>query len=295
MTGVGKGHLTPVNERFFFEWTPEMAYVLGLLITDGYLGDRVGKKRAFQVQLVLTDREIIEAVARTIGFGGKLYHRPPHGLGKKDKWGIKFGNRTTFERLVELNVTPRKSLTMQMPPVPDHLFGHFFRGVFDGNGGLSQSENGRMLRVVGASLSFMRDLKRRAEELSGAQLTWWSSTKLRTPMHSVMAGGYGALTSVYRWMYDDAPPELWIERKRAKLREFVDEWTPEVRGHSVGMVRANHHVEELRRLHLDERVPLKEIARRWGVKYVSVRNMAQEWGVPCRRYGPANAQRCLAM
>ncbi len=39
-----------------------------------------------------------------------------------------------FSRLIELGMTPRKSLTIKFPKTPNHLLCHFIRGYFNGDG-----------------------------------------------------------------------------------------------------------------------------------------------------------------
>lgn len=286
-----KGYPNPVNEGFFFKWSPELAYVLGLVATNGYLGDRTGKKRAFQVQLMLRDKGIIESVAKAIGYGGNIYQKLQTGLAKHEMFGVKFGNKVVFERLEELNITPRKTHTLQMVPVPDELFSHFFRGVFDGHGVIIESQNSRTIRIVGVSRDFQEALQQRTKELTGIELNMWINEKFETIQYILHWGSFGNIKKLYNWMYNDATKNLWIERLKLKLEEILSTWSEEKRGYSVWVGRENHTPEELRELHLENKIPLKEIARVWGIKkYITIRNLAKEWGVPCKRYGLGSRQ-----
>lgn len=276
---MASGIANKVNEDFFMKWTPELSYVLGLLATDGYLGDRVGKKRAYQVQLVLTDKEIIEYVSKAIGFEGKIYYKKSTKAGVKDVWGIKFGNKIIFERLVELGITPRKSHTLKLTPVPDHLFSHYFRGVFDGDGSVTQSSNSRMLRIYGVSPEFHEGLRNKVKSVIGIEMGLWIEKKDVSPMHVAFISKYGDLHKIYNWMYDDVKNNLWLERKREKLERYIKHWSEDALGFSVWNVRNNHSPEELRVLHIEDKISLKAIAKIWGVKYISIRNVAKEWGI----------------
>lgn len=50
-----------INENFFSRWSPEMAYVLGLIITDGCIS------RTGTVSLCINDRELLEKVREVMG------------------------------------------------------------------------------------------------------------------------------------------------------------------------------------------------------------------------------------
>lgn len=53
-----------INENFFSKWSSEMAYVLGLLMTDGCLSKV--KDNSYKISLCLNDKELIEKVAKAM-------------------------------------------------------------------------------------------------------------------------------------------------------------------------------------------------------------------------------------
>lgn len=278
-----KGIPNKVNEDFFFTWTPELAYILGILATDGYLGDKTGKKKAHQIQLSMIDEDIITAIAKIIGYEGRIYTKQPPKLGiynSKMQYAIKFGNKRVFDRLIELNITPRKTYNLQMPPIPDNLFSHFFRGVFDGDGTITETKgSNRMLRIIGVSPDFQYGLQKKLNELINVNMRVWINNRYDVPQQIVYTSGYGNLAILSEWMYLDAKNDLWIQRKRDKLDRIISEWTPEIRGHGIWELRNFHTIDELSELHLKQKIPLKTIAKIWEVPYISIRNIAKEWGV----------------
>jgi hypothetical protein len=293
---VTKGVPNKVNEDFFFTWTSELAYVLGLLATDGYIGDKTGNKKAHQIQLSLIDKEIIDAVTKVIGYEGRIYTKQPKGFGTQMQYAIKFGNKRVFERLIELKITPRKTYTLEMPPIPDGLFSHFFRGVFDGDGTVCESKgSNRMVRIVGVSPDFQYGLQERVNKLINVDMRVWINKRYDVPQQIVYTSGYGNLALLYDWMYSGATNNLWIPRKREKLKRIIAEWTHEIRGHGAWELRNFHKIDELIELHCTQKIPLKKIASMWGVPYISVRNIAKEWGVACNRYGLGSRQHWLSV
>src|SRR3989338_8582911 len=55
-----------INERFFTKWSPEMAYVLGLIITDACIS------KTGTVSLCINDRELLEKVKKVMGSTHKI-------------------------------------------------------------------------------------------------------------------------------------------------------------------------------------------------------------------------------
>lgn len=279
-----KGFANKVNEEFFFEWSSDLAYVLGLLATDGYLGDKTGNKKAYQVQLVLTDKDIIDKVAKSIGYEGRIYHRTfensdPTKYHKKDNWGIKFGNKRVFNRLIELNITPRKTYDLIIPPIPDELFCHFFRGVFDGDGTLSISSNSRTFKIISASYDFQNGLLCKIEEITGIKMNLYKSEYYGNPLYYLAIGNYGDLNKLYKWLYEDNNGNLYLERKRSKFESIISNWTIDTKGYSMWTIRNEHTPEELKELYLNKKKTFKEIANMWEVKLYSIRRIAKEWGI----------------
>jgi len=58
------------NERFFENWTREMAYVLGFFIADGSLIVNPRGSEYFSIQI--TDKKLLEKIRQTMNSGHKI-------------------------------------------------------------------------------------------------------------------------------------------------------------------------------------------------------------------------------
>lgn len=72
----------PVNEDFFKVWTPEMAWVLGLIYADGNIrllpSDRgTALKGAFTITSI--DQDVVQNVAKLINYRVTIYQSMPSG------------------------------------------------------------------------------------------------------------------------------------------------------------------------------------------------------------------------
>lgn len=110
------------------KWSPDFAYAIGLLVTDGCLYND-GRHISFVSQ----DLELVEKLKTILNLdvkiGGKL-----GGASKKRTPQVQFGDVLFFRFLESVGLTPAKSLTVEQIKVPGTLFFDFLRGCFDGDG-----------------------------------------------------------------------------------------------------------------------------------------------------------------
>lgn len=122
---------TGLNQDFFKVWSSEMAYVLGFFAADGCMIKN--QRGGHFIEFHITDKEILMAIRRVMGSNHKISVRtrnPNHKMGYR----LQIGSKEIFNDLRILGMTSRKSLILQMPPVPQRYVGHFVRGYFDGDG-----------------------------------------------------------------------------------------------------------------------------------------------------------------
>ncbi len=135
-----------VNESFFKIWSPQMAYVLGLIFADGAVEDVRKSSRTCYVQLSNNDKSLLNEVKACLSSTHVLSWRNPRRLIFRGKsfycaksYSLQIGNRAMYQDLLDLGVTPRKSLTMMFPDVPSEHLSFFVRGYFDGDGCINLS------------------------------------------------------------------------------------------------------------------------------------------------------------
>lgn len=110
-------------------WTPDIAYAVGLLATDGNLSPD-GR----HVSLTSNDREQLETFLKCINRTARI-GTTRGGFGTTSM-RVQIGDVGLYRWLVSIGLHPRKSLTLGAVAVPDGVFSHFVRGLLDGDGSI---------------------------------------------------------------------------------------------------------------------------------------------------------------
>lgn len=208
------------------EWTPDIAYVVGLLVTDGHVSVD-GKS----IVLVSVDREQLET-ARIIL---RLASPPkPHRGGSGRGLRIQFSDVLFHRWLREIGFTPRKTYTVGRILVPDEFFRDFLRGHLDGDGTITtytDRYNTKVkpeyvyqrlyLRFLSASRAHIEWLQERIKALLGVDgyVTSRKGTLARVPVYGLHFAKKDAI-ALLRWMYY-APDVPCLARKRAIAEPFL--------------------------------------------------------------------------
>lgn len=130
-----KWHKYTINKDFFKNWTKESAYILGLISADGCINDR---EKHYSIEISSNDTSLLENV-RTLMELTKPIEK------ERNNFRIRIDNREIYEDILNLGLTPRKSLTIQFPKVPEEFINHYIRGFFDGDGSIFRLKDGRVV------------------------------------------------------------------------------------------------------------------------------------------------------
>ncbi|MEB1806023.1 MAG: hypothetical protein LPK26_01770 [Bacillaceae bacterium] len=179
-----------VNEHFFKVWSHEMAWVLGLFLTDGCVNNKI-----HSVTLTQKDERMLQLVADLMEAD---YVLAPIRPTRKTPTLI-INSKKIKEDLIQLGIHANKSLTVQFPDVPSEFLPSFVRGVIDGDGWVDHE--GYTMNVTSASNSF-------AEQLHFIFHTWElnsmiivNQTKTGNPIYRVWVKGKDHLITLSKLIY----------------------------------------------------------------------------------------------
>lgn len=124
--------------------TPEKAYWLGILITDGYVIEAKGVGSPL-VGLQMTDREAAEGFRDFLGLQHPVLRIEPRGERHQPMYRAVCYSRRMAGDLARFGVVPRKSRSTFLPLLAEDLMPHLMRGIFDGDGTASRRADGQLL------------------------------------------------------------------------------------------------------------------------------------------------------
>ena len=131
-------------------------YVIGLIVTDGNLS-----KDGRHINVTSKDRRYLFYVKRALGLTVKVGRKSRGGFRNKIYSNLQFGDVKFYKYLLDVGLTPRKSLTIGALKIDEVYFHDFLRGVIDGDGSINSwihKTNGReqwALRIISGSRKFI--------------------------------------------------------------------------------------------------------------------------------------------
>ncbi len=201
-----------INERFFSSWSTEMAYVLGLIITDGCVTD-LGT-----ISLSMNDREVLEKVKIAM----KSDHPITSSKHQPGLYHFRFARERLVNDLVKLGIGPRKSLTVKFPPIPETYTADFIRGVFDGDGSVFFGEDALKYPIntkfCSGSRDFITGLEMCLQKLGLPKRNIYAQ-KTKNGFCYTIKYGHKDSEKLFNILYNNQPNIPFMERKYNKFIE----------------------------------------------------------------------------
>lgn len=113
------------------KWTPQLAYAVGLIATDGYLS-----KDGRHIDFTSQDIEQVRTFKKCLGLKNIKIGLKTSGSSKKLYPRIQFGDINFYRWLQKIGLTTKKSLVLSSLNIPNKYFFDFLRGCFDGDGSM---------------------------------------------------------------------------------------------------------------------------------------------------------------
>jgi len=210
--------MSHINQDFFSTPSSDMAYVLGLIVSDGCLSTKHQSKREF-ISIKSIDKDLLEDVKQAMDSEYGVYFAGKTKSGN-DVWRIDISNPKIVADLKKLGVTERKTLVAKFPvELPTEFHADFARGLFDGDGHVGYY---KYKNKGGANTSITilgtYDVLARFPHILGIK----GSLKPYKTIWKFNITNHEELLKTYNVMYRD-DNSLCLDRKKASFHE-VFEW-----------------------------------------------------------------------
>lgn len=140
-----------IDEKFFAEWSPEMAWVLGLLFTDGTIDNT-------RVAIHSVDIDLLEKIKKLLNSSNPIPKRTQSYDKSKHIYEFGFYREKMRDDLFRLGLQENKSLIMVFPNIPEECMRHFIRGCWDGDGSIFFDKGRVTASYVTGSFNFVERL-----------------------------------------------------------------------------------------------------------------------------------------
>lgn len=111
------------------KWSPNFAYAIGLLTTDGNLSPD-GR----HINFTSKDGELVSLLKECLHLSNKITKKGRGGDVRKRYYLVQFGDVLFYGFLLSIGLAPAKSKVVGSLKIPDEYFFDFLRGHFDGDG-----------------------------------------------------------------------------------------------------------------------------------------------------------------
>lgn len=207
-----------LNENYFDSIdTPNKAYILGFLYADGC---NCSTKQTISMSLQEDDKEILEKIRLEIGNEHPLEfidysNKNDFGYTYKNQYRLLMFSSHMCTRLSEIGMVPSKSLVLNFPDIPSHLYSHFIRGYFDGDGSISFNKTNAIFSLTSTE-SFCIHVKNFLENMLSIHMYITDASNKNGTTKVLSTSGNIQVKKLMDYLYRDA--DLYMERKYLKYR-----------------------------------------------------------------------------
>lgn len=203
----------PSENNFFKRWSPEMAWVLGLMFTDGNVS-----KDLHQATLTSIDREMLEQVALLMGSSLQ-----PRERGGGTIYSLTVGGVAVCKDLTDLGCIPKKSLVIEFPAIPDECVPHFVRGLWDGDGHITIRSRKKARELVCGYVSGSQGFVISLRDTLSKHIGITANVKYKRGVNGCFTLSYYTRQSVslLEWMYRNSTQETRLRRKYERAFQYL--------------------------------------------------------------------------
>lgn len=204
----------------------EKAYWLGFIYADGYIiCNKSSGIYRLGIELAAKDHKHLKKLADIFGREIKYKTRFTNFLKSYEQANLIINNKIIYNSVVNLGITNLKTTdngASVLEKIPEELFRHFVRGLFDGDGSISErGDNSYQFSICGGSQEFLANIQSIIIDQISLNKTKIAKNSIGESYYIVYSGRR-QLQKIFHWFYDDSI--LYLERKKNIFNQLVKDW-----------------------------------------------------------------------
>lgn len=211
-----RGYESKTPQDIFSNITTEIqAYTIGLITADGNISL---DERSCGIGLIESDGYVLEQINNEL-LGGTGHIVLTHQERESPLKTLRFHGKKICSDLKNFDIVPRKTYTLNAlnKNIPEHLYHHYIRGLYDGDGVCSLSNHKVRIGFCGHNQSFVEDYR----EFMNKTLNMPKNKLFNTGnCWQVSWSAKNDLTNFYNYIYKDA--HIFLGRKKKKLQDYLE-------------------------------------------------------------------------
>lgn len=230
------------NKFFFKSWWPDMAYVLGVIYTDGCIPQDL-----YSFTVAQKEPELLEKCLKLMGSDAPVVFTKKRGIAGA-LYHFQINGKAVVEDLLKLGLKPKKSLTLDFPEIPLPYVRHFIRGCWDGDGSvyLEKSDPSKpCASFISGSEKFATGILKHLVLLGMPNVTVHKRTQKSSYQFRFRGSDCARL---FRILYDDVPESMYLNRKYERFEtsaRYCSETEPSISSRRANANRARQSLRML--------------------------------------------------
>lgn len=196
--------------------TEEKAYFLGLFLTDGNVCKLKRNTNQYKIQIALQykDKYIIEKFKRAICAENKISH---YKKGKRNEAIFPIQSKKMAKDLRKYGVYENKTFTTELCyGVPENLFRHYIRGIFDGDGTVHITKKRNQFRFgFYGTHKILEQIQVYLNQQAGITI---NSIYNKPTVSFILNSKQQDIINFYKFIYSNA--SIYLERKKKLFEDY---------------------------------------------------------------------------
>jgi hypothetical protein len=208
-----------LDENYFSKLNDVSAYFLGFIAADGHITNYENKKNYLIINIIESDKEILERIKLKLSYDGKIYITPKNN--GQTQVSIRICSNILKSNINEYINTNNKTFDLRWcKNISDDLIISFIRGYFDGDGCVhfNKQKSSYSASLVGTE-NFLFGLKKYYNLSTNSED---GSIKVYDTYSHLVFGGKYLAKKFLDWLYKDSTEKTRLSRKYQKYLELAE-------------------------------------------------------------------------